>query len=47
MCVKSAYVKGLSIENSFSPKVGEINELFETEYEKLFHNKQMRLIEAT
>lgn len=33
---KTAYVKGLSIENSFGPKVGEINELFETEYEKLF-----------
>ena len=33
---KTAYVKGLLIENSFGPKVGEINELFETEYEKLF-----------
>ena len=33
---KNAYVKGLLIENSFNPKVGEINELFETEYEKLF-----------
>lgn len=35
MC-KTAYVKGLLVENSFGPKVGEINELFETEYEKLF-----------
>ena len=33
---KNAYVRGLLIENSFNPKVGEINELFETEYEKLF-----------
>ncbi len=33
---KNAYLKGLLIENSFNPKVGEINELFETEYEKLF-----------
>lgn len=32
----NAYLKGVLIENSFSPKVGEINELFETEYEKLF-----------
>ncbi|MGN0323453.1 MAG: hypothetical protein ACI4DZ_10110 [Oliverpabstia sp.] len=33
---KNAYVKGLLIENSFNPQVGEINALFETEYEKLF-----------
>lgn len=33
---KNAYLKGLLIENSFNPKVGEMNELFETEYEKLF-----------
>lgn len=32
---KNAYVKGVLIENSFSPKVGEMNELFETQYEKL------------
>lgn len=32
----NAYIKGLLIENSFKPQVGEINELFETEYEKLF-----------
>ena len=33
---KNAYLKGLLIENSFNPKMGEMNELFETEYEKLF-----------
>ena len=33
---KNAYLKGLLIENSFNPKVGEMNVLFETEYEKLF-----------
>ncbi len=33
---KNAYVKGLLIENSFNPQVGEMNVLFETEYEKLF-----------
>ena len=33
---KNAYIKGLRIENSFEPQVGEINELFETEYEKIF-----------
>ena len=32
---KDALVKGILIENSFNPKVGELNELFETEYEKL------------
>lgn len=32
----NAYLKGVLIENSFNPKVGEINELFETECEKLF-----------
>ena len=33
---KIAYVKGILIENSFNPHVGEINRLFETEYEKLY-----------
>lgn len=33
---KYALVKGILIENSFNPKVGELNELFETEYENLF-----------
>lgn len=33
---KVAYMKGLLIENSFEPKVGEMNELFEVEYEKVF-----------
>lgn len=33
---KMAYMKGLLIENSFEPKVGEMNELFEVEYEKVF-----------
>ena len=32
---KDALVKGILIENSFSPKVGELNELFKTEYEKV------------
>ena len=31
-----AYMKGLLIENSFEPKVGEMNELFEVEHEKVF-----------
>lgn len=33
---KNAYIKGLLIENSFNPRVGELNELFETDYEKLY-----------
>lgn len=33
---KTAFMKGLMIENSFGPQVGELNPLFETEYEKLF-----------
>lgn len=33
---KMAYMKGLLIENSFEPEVGEMNELFEVEYEKVF-----------
>lgn len=33
---KYALVKGILIENSFNPKVGDLNELFETEYENLF-----------
>lgn len=33
---KNAFVKGLLIENSFNPQVGEVNELFETECEKLY-----------
>ena len=33
---KIAYIKGILIENSFEPKVGEINILFETEHEKVF-----------
>lgn len=32
---RSAYIKGILIENSFNPIVGEVNELFETRYEKL------------
>lgn len=32
---KFAYIKGLRIENSFGPKVGELNFLFETELEKV------------
>lgn len=31
-----AHIKGLQIENSFSPKVGEINLLFSTEYEEVY-----------
>lgn len=30
------YMKGLLIENSFEPEVGEMNELFEVEHEKVF-----------
>ena len=33
---KTVFMKGLMIENSFGPQVGELNPLFETEYEKLF-----------
>ena len=33
---KDALVKGILIENSFNPQIGELNKLFETEYEKLF-----------
>ena len=33
---KMAYMKGLLIENSFEPEVGEMNELFEVEHEKVF-----------
>ncbi|MCI5950748.1 MAG: hypothetical protein MRZ63_00335 [Anaerostipes sp.] len=33
---ENAYVKGMLIENSFNPQVGEMNELFVTEYEKLY-----------
>ena len=33
---KTAYMKGLLIENSFEPEVGEMNELFEVEHEKVF-----------
>lgn len=33
---QNAYIKGLLIENSFKPEVGEINNLFETEYEKIY-----------
>jgi hypothetical protein len=32
---KNAYVKGILIENSFNPQVGELNGLFKTEYEQL------------
>ena len=32
---KTAYMKGLLIENSFEPEVGEMNELFEVEHESL------------
>lgn len=32
---KNSYLKGILIENSFGPIVGEMNELFETQYEKL------------
>lgn len=31
-----AFIKGISIENSFSPTVGEYNLLFKTEYEKIY-----------
>ena len=30
------YMKGILIENSFEPEVGEMNELFEVEHEKVF-----------
>lgn len=33
---ENAYIQGIMIENSFHPKVGEVNELFETEYEKIY-----------
>ena len=31
-----AFIKGISIENSFNPCVGEYNFLFETSYEKMY-----------
>jgi len=31
-----AFIKGISIENSFAPTVGEYNLLFETEHEKIY-----------
>jgi hypothetical protein len=31
-----AYIKGISIENSFAPSVGEFNLLFETPDEKIY-----------
>lgn len=33
---KTVFLKGLNIENSFCPQVGEINSLFQTKYEKLY-----------
>lgn len=33
---QNAYIKGILVENSFKPQVGEINSLFETEHEKIF-----------
>lgn len=33
---KNAYIKGLLIENSFEPRISEINKLFETNYENVY-----------
>ena len=33
---KNAYIKGLLIENSFEPRISEINKLFETNYETVY-----------
>lgn len=35
-CGNHAFIKGISIENSFGPSVGEYNFLFETEFEKIY-----------